>query len=73
MPINEAVAAPRLHMQWFPDEIRIEPLNNMTPATKAALEKMGYKLAEKSYMGDVNAIMINPKTGVVAGSHDPRS
>lgn len=73
MPLNEAVAAPRLHMQWKPDEIRIEPLNNLSADTQKRLEQMGYKLSEKSYMGDVNAIIIDPSTGEISGSHDPRS
>jgi len=73
MPLNEAVAAPRLHMQWQPDEIRIEPVNDLSAETKAKLAAMGYKLAQKSNMGDVNAIIIDPKTGDISGSHDPRS
>src|SRR5207302_463669 len=28
MPIQEAVDAPRMHHQWFPDELRIEQLSN---------------------------------------------
>jgi gamma-glutamyltranspeptidase/glutathione hydrolase len=73
MTLTDAVAAPRIHMQWLPDEIRTEPQNMMSDATKAALAKMGYKLHEQSYMGDVNAIIIDPVTGEVSGSHDPRS
>ena len=45
----------------------------MSNATKAALTRMGYKLHEQSYMGDVNAIIIDPLTGEITGSHDPRS
>lgn len=73
MPINEAVSTPRFHMQWLPDQIRIEPENEMTPEEISALEAMGYKLVELPYMGDVNAIIIDPETGEITGSRDSRS
>ncbi len=70
MDVAEAVAFPRIHMQWLPDELRIER-NSISPDTAAKLEEMGYKLSVKDFMGDVNAIMV--KNGVFYGSHDPRS
>lgn len=70
MDIAEAVAYPRVHMQWLPDELRIEK-NGLSPDTAAKLEEMGYTIKVKDYMGDVNAIMV--KDGVFYGSHDPRS
>lgn len=70
MDVAEAVAFPRIHMQWLPDELRIER-NSISPDTAAKLEAMGYKLSVKDFMGDVNAIMV--KDGTFYGSHDPRS
>lgn len=70
MDIAEAVAFPRIHMQWLPDELRIER-NSVNSDTAAKLKAMGYKLTVKDFMGDVNAIMV--KDGVFYGSHDPRS
>ena len=72
MPINEAVSAPRVHMQWLPDELRVEPMNGLGGDVVDELHSMGYSLPLKSYMGDVNAILIDPETGAVTGSHDSR-
>lgn len=72
MPINEAVSAPRVHMQWLPDELRVEPMNGLGGDVVEELRSMGYSLPLKSYMGDVNAILIDPETGAVTGSHDSR-
>ncbi len=33
---------------------------------------MGYKITKEPYMGDVNAIMVDPKTGKIIGSMDTR-
>ena len=73
MPVNEAVSAPRFHMQWQPDEIRLEPENRLTEAQKKDLVARGYHLTVKPYMGDVNAIIIDPVSGEMTGSHDSRS
>ena len=73
MPVNEAVSAPRFHMQWQPDEIRLEPENGLTEAQKKDLVARGYHLTVKPYMGDVNAIIIDPVSGEMTGSHDSRS
>jgi gamma-glutamyltranspeptidase/glutathione hydrolase len=37
------------------------------------LKAMGYKVEVRAPMGDVNAIMVDPKTGVIYGSGDPRN
>ena len=72
MAINAAVSAPRYHMQWLPDELRIEPENDLNNAEVEKLVSMGYKLSVQPYMGDVNAIMIDPDTGKITGTHDTR-
>ena len=72
MSINAAVSSPRYHMQWLPDELRIEPENGLTNDDVAKLVGMGYKLSLQPFMGDVNAIMIDPETGEITGSHDTR-
>lgn len=69
MDISEAVSAPRFHMQWLPDEIRIEKFG-MPKDVKENLEKMGYLIVTKPVMGDVNAIMID--NNIFYGSMDPR-
>ncbi|EGQ5601146.1 gamma-glutamyltransferase [Campylobacter jejuni] len=71
MDISTAVEAPRFHMQWLPDEIRTEPFG-IIKDVQNNLEKMGYKITKEPYMGDVNAIMVDPKTGKIVGSMDSR-
>lgn len=69
MNISEAVSAPRFHMQWLPDEIRIEKFG-MTKDVMENLQRMGYKIVTQDVMGDVNAILIDDN--IFYGSMDPR-
>jgi gamma-glutamyltranspeptidase/glutathione hydrolase len=72
MTIREAVDAPRVHMQWVPDELRIEK-DGLSPDTIALLTKAGYNVIVRPYMGDVNAIMYDAQNKVMYGSGDPRT
>ncbi|MDH4044423.1 MAG: gamma-glutamyltransferase, partial [Gemmatimonadota bacterium] len=70
MPLERAVAAPRVHHQHLPDTLRYER-GGLSPATIARLEAMGYALAERrGYSGEVAAIIRTP-TGWL-GVPDPR-
>lgn len=71
MDVQEAVDAPRFHHQWLPDEIRIER-QGFPRDVVSALEAMGHKVRVLPDMGDVHAIVIDPKTGVRYGASDPR-
>jgi gamma-glutamyltranspeptidase/glutathione hydrolase len=71
MNISEAIEAPRVHMQWLPDELRFEKYG-LTKDVADKLTALGYKLSEQEPMGDVNGILVDPKTGEIFGSHDPR-
>jgi len=72
MNIREAVDAPRVHMQWQPDELRIEK-NGLVKDVVNNLTVMGYKVVTRGNMGDVNAILIDPSSGIMYGSGDPRN
>ncbi|HVB37232.1 MAG TPA: gamma-glutamyltransferase [Vicinamibacterales bacterium] len=72
MNIQQAVDAPRFHDQWLPDYIRIER-RGFPPALVSALEGMGYQVKEEGDMGDVEAVMIDPRTGTLYGAADPRA
>jgi gamma-glutamyltranspeptidase/glutathione hydrolase len=72
MTIREAVDAPRVHLQWIPDELRIEK-NGLSADTIAKLTAMGYKVQVRGNMGDVNAIMVDPKTRACLIASDPRN
>ena len=68
MNIAEATAAPRIHNQWLPDEIRIE--EGISPDTVRLLKERGHKVEVKNAMGSTQSIM--KIDGVLAGSSDPR-
>lgn len=69
MSLADAVDAPRLHDQGLPDEIRVER-GGFQPAALEALRRMGHKINEGGYTGDVEAIIRTP-TGW-QGVSDPR-
>lgn len=71
LDIQQAVAAPRFHHQWLPDQIALEP--GISADTKHLLEQRGHKLAQRGYWGDAECILIDPKTGERLGGQDPRS
>jgi len=63
-----AVAEPRIHEQAVPDVVIVE--DAIAPATRTALEQMGYKLKVVPALGAVNAITLAP--GNIRGAFDPR-
>ena len=70
MNIQEAVNAPRIHHQWLPDQITVEPFA-LSPDTAKILGDMGYKIVEQAPWGAAEAILIGPKedsTAVAATS-----
>lgn len=72
MGLEAAVAAPRIHHQWMPDSVSYE--RTVPPELLESLKKRGHKFeARPDSLGDVQAIAIDPKTGVRTGVSDPRS
>jgi len=57
MAPQEAVDAPRIHHQWLPDEVFVEP-HALSPDTEALLEAMGYRIREQSPWGAVALIAV---------------
>lgn len=57
MGIGAAVSAPRIHHQWMPDEVYVEPFA-ISPDTRKLLEAMGYKIVQQSPWGAAQVIMI---------------
>ena len=66
--IQSAVAAPRIHHQWLPDELRVE--EGLSPDTISILEDMGHRIVRKSSMGAIQSIMVRDK--MMYGAADPR-
>ena len=67
----KAVDAPRVHNQWYPDVIFVEQ-GLLTPETRSALGAMGYTFKEMTSWGADEAILVNPKTGLLEGANDRR-
>ena len=72
MSAQHAVDAPRTHMQWLPDEIQYEP-HALTGDTAAALRTMGYVLHEIPAWGSAQAVVIDPRSGLLEGGSDRRA
>ncbi|MET4570954.1 gamma-glutamyltransferase [Rhodanobacter soli] len=70
MNMQQAVNAPRLHQQWYPDVVYAGQ-GLLTPKSQQTLEAMGYTFKQFSG-GAVEAILLNPKTGLLEGANDPR-
>jgi gamma-glutamyltranspeptidase / glutathione hydrolase len=72
MSIEDAVASPRIHHQWQPDMIRVEP-GALQDGAQQRLEAMGHiDLAPMGYgLGDANSILL--QNGVMHATSDPRS
>jgi gamma-glutamyltranspeptidase/glutathione hydrolase len=68
---QEAIDAPRLHHQWLPDRIAVER-NTLSPDTLALLRGMGHTLFELPFQGIAEAIILNPKDGLLEGGVDRR-
>ena len=73
MNIQEAIDAPRIHHQWFPDHIYFEPFG-LTPDTRNILEKMGHRFnGSAGNLASATGIAIEETTGVRLGAIDSRS
>jgi gamma-glutamyltranspeptidase/glutathione hydrolase len=73
MPLREALDAPRMHMQWFPDRVQLEP-GHFAKHAKAVeeLRAMGYGTRKVNAQGDAHSIWLDPKTKKYRGEHDKR-
>jgi gamma-glutamyltranspeptidase / glutathione hydrolase len=78
MDLGAAIAAPRIHHQWQPDRLRIEPFG-LDILTETALGDRGHNLDPKPGWGNANAIRVLPGNplqgqpqGQLQGAADPR-
>ncbi len=72
LPLQEAVDAPRIHHQWKPDVLVMEP-RGIPADVRQNLERRGHRLQEAEWpIGEVNAAEREPTSGRVLGAADPR-
>ena len=69
MGVAAAVAVPRLHHQWMPDEVRIE--HGFPPDVIAALKAKGHVVKEPLGQTSANSIAVTEKG--LFGAPDPRT
>jgi gamma-glutamyltranspeptidase / glutathione hydrolase len=69
MDVASAVAAPRLHHQWLPDEVRIE--HGFPDDVIAALRAKGHTVIEPLGYSSANSIAVTPDG--LFGAPDPRT
>ncbi len=72
MDIQAAIDAPRIHHQWFPDQIMYEPFG-MSPDTLSILTGYGHKFVDRpGNIASATGILID-ENGVRLGAIDSRS
>ena len=72
MRLDEALGAPRLHAQWRPEPVQVEP-NGLEAATAKALEARGHVLQPTPRpIGNAQAVRIEWETGLREAASDPR-
>jgi gamma-glutamyltranspeptidase / glutathione hydrolase len=72
LPVDRAVAAPRIHHQWMPDVLMLEP--GFPETTRRSLERVGHKVVPMPAKASVQAIEVTG-TGASRALHatsDPR-
>jgi gamma-glutamyltranspeptidase / glutathione hydrolase len=69
MDVAAAVAAPRLHHQWLPDEVRVEP--GFPEDVLAALTAKGHRVVESTGYTSANSILVTANG--LLGAPDPRT
>jgi gamma-glutamyltranspeptidase/glutathione hydrolase len=70
MEAQTTINAPRYHHQWLPDTLWVE--ETFPEATAQELAARGYQVKRRSWIGQVEAIAIDPQTGERLGAADAR-
>jgi gamma-glutamyltranspeptidase/glutathione hydrolase len=69
MDVAAAVAAPRLHHQWMPDEVKVQP--GFPDEVLAGLRARGHNVVESMGYTSANSILATPNG--LLGAPDPRT
>lgn len=70
-PLDAALAQPRIHQQWVPNEVRVE---RALPANvRAELIRRGHQVSEVPTMGVSHAVARSPDGKAFHGAADPRA
>ena len=69
MTIGDAITAPRVHHQWSPDEVVVEP--HLSTDKAGALAALGHKVRFGSLFGSAHSIALTPQA--IIGAADLRA
>ncbi|MCB2197895.1 gamma-glutamyltransferase [bacterium] len=69
--IQEAISDPRIHHQWSPDYLFIDP--EISPDCAKELYRLGHRVVRYDLGSVVQGVMIDPETGLYFGAADPRA
>ncbi|MEO8495642.1 MAG: gamma-glutamyltransferase, partial [Planctomycetota bacterium] len=73
MPLAEAIDAPRMHHQWFPDELRFEGAASAEHAAAVEqLRALGHTVLRRDRQGSAHSIQVDAETGQFIGVADWR-
>ncbi len=73
MDLPTAVAQPRMHHQWLPDQARFErSAQEKFPELFTQLKQMGHRVKFVGNQGDVHSVGRHPQTGELQGVSDTR-
>ena len=70
MPIEKALAAPRFHHQWRPDELKIE--KRIGAEVIKELQRRGHRVSPTEALGAAQAMSFSPTDKCFVGAADPR-
>ncbi len=71
LPLDEALAQPRIHHQWLPNELRIEKA--LPAEIQTALKKRGHPLDEQTTVGASQVVGLGPDGKSFLGASEPRA
>ena len=70
MEVQAAIAAPRIHHQWSPNEVVCD--KSLSAETQGGLKRLGHKLTTGNGMGIAQAVARTSDGQAFAGAADPR-
>ena len=70
MSVDRALAQPRFHHQWRPDELKIE--RKVGAEVVAELKKRGHRVVSVESLGAAQAMSFDAKSSAFSGCSDPR-
>jgi gamma-glutamyltranspeptidase/glutathione hydrolase len=71
MDIQAAVDYPRVHHQWRPNQVYVEP--EVPKDVIINLEVRGHEVSRRAHWSSAQCIWIDPKTGKITAGTDSRS